>query len=131
MRILIDTHAFLWYLQGAKSLSGIAQHNIESLESDVLISIASVWEIAIKCAQGKLVIDEGFESMPALLKRFAVELLPINLNHTLKYYQLPFHHKDPFDRMIAAQALVEKIGLVRRDGVFDLYFEDSEAKRIW
>jgi len=87
--------------------------------------------MSIKCAQGKLIIDEGFESVPGLLQRFAIELLPIDLSHTLKYYELPFHHRDPFDRMIAAQALVEKIDLVSADDVFDKYFDGSEVKRIW
>jgi len=130
VRILIDTHAFLWYLQDANSLSGVAQDIIESHRSEILLSIASVWETSIKCAQGKLVIDDGFESMPDLLQRFAIELLPIDLSHTLKYYELPFHHKDPFDRMIAAQAIVEGIDLVSIDDSFDPYFVDTEVKRI-
>ena len=104
---------------------------IASPRSDILLSIASVWETSIKCAQGKLVIDEGFQSMPDILERFAIEILPINLRHTLKYYDLPFHHKDPFDRMIATQAIVEGIDLISIDDFFDSYFADTEVKRIW
>lgn len=96
-----------------------------------MISIASVWEISIKCARGNLKIDGGFESLPDLLENSDIGLLAINLYHTLKHYRLPFHHKDPFDRMIAAQALVEEIDLVSADTVFDLYFDISEIKRIW
>ncbi len=131
MRILVDTHAFLWYLQDASFLSGLAQEIIESPRSDVQLSIASVWEISIKCARGKLSINDGFGTMPEILDRFAITLLPIELNHTLKYYELPFHHKDPFDRMIAAQAIVENTDLVSADGMFDRYFEGTEVKRIW
>ena len=69
--------------------------------------------------------------MPDLLQRIAFELLPIDLVHTLKYYELPFHHKDPFDRMIAAQAIVEGIDLVSKDDIFDSYFSGTEVKRIW
>jgi len=78
-----------------------------------------------------LILDKWFAPVLGLLQRFAIEVLPVALSNTLKYYELPFHHRDPFDRMIAAQALVEKIDLVSADDVFDKYFDGSEVKRIW
>lgn len=131
MRLLIDTHVFLWFVNNAKELSSTARNLVENRQNLILVSIASLWELSIKTARGKLVIDGGYERVEYDLNINSFEILPITFDHTLKQNRLSFHHRDPFDRMIAAQALVEEIGLVSRDGVFDLYFKDSEAKRIW
>lgn len=131
MRVLIDTHAFLWYLGSTKSLSAKVVGLIESDETDVLFSMASLWEISIKNSRGKLNIGIGYESVPEVLTRYSIDILTISFEHTLQQNRLPFHHNDPFDRMIAAQALVENIDLVSIDDVFDRYFDGSEVKRIW
>jgi PIN domain nuclease of toxin-antitoxin system len=131
MRLLIDTHVFLWFVNNTKELSSTARNLVANRQNLILISIASLWELSIKTAQGKLTIDGGYERVEIDLNINSFEILPINFQHTLRQNQLTFHHRDPFDRMIAAQALVEKIDLVSSDMVFDLYFENSEIKRIW
>lgn len=131
MRILIDTHTFLWFVRNDSSLSTSARIAIEDPNVEVLISVASIWEMSIKTAINKLTISGGFAQVQADLTLNSIEIFPINFDHTLRYNQLPFHHRDPFDRMLAAQALVEQIDLVSADAVFDSYFQGSGVKRIW
>lgn len=131
MRLLIDTHIFLWFVNNPKELDSAIRKTIEDRNNSILVSIASIWELSIKTARGKLEIDGGFERVEYDLNINSFGILPITFRHTLRQNQLPFHHKDPFDRMIAAQALVEGIDVVSSDGVFDLYFENSEVKRKW
>jgi PIN domain nuclease of toxin-antitoxin system len=131
MRVLVDTHTFIWYLNGEPSLSETAIKLIESDTTDVSLSMASLWEISIKNANGKLNIGIGYESMPDVLARYSIDILPIYFDHTLEQNKLPFHHKDPFDRMIAAQAIVTGIDLISKDDIFDSYFIGTEVKRIW
>ena len=95
------------------------------------LSIVSLWEISIKNALGRLEVEDGYDSLADDLVKYSIDVLPIRFADTSQQNRLPFHHKDPFDRMIAAQALVERIDLVSRDEVFDRYFEGSEVKRIW
>ncbi len=95
------------------------------------MSVVSLWEMSIKTALGKLILEGGFERVSADLAENLIEVHPINFAHTLKNNQLPFHHRDPFDRMIAAQALVDGLDLVSADDMFDRYFEGSEVHRIW
>lgn len=131
MRVLIDTHTFIWYLNSSLSLSEAAIALIESDATDISLSMASLWEISIKNARGKLNIGIGYESVPDVLSHYSIDVLPIDFDHTLKQNKLPFHHKDPFDRMIAAQAIVEGIDLISIDDIFDSYFAGTEVKRIW
>ena len=131
MRLLIDTHTYLWFVKNSKEITPLASSLIQDERNQILISIASLWEISIKTSRGRLVIDGGYETVADDLKTNLIEIWPISFLHTVKQSRLPFHHKDPFDRMIAAQALVEKINLVSVDDIFDRYFENSEVKRIW
>ena len=131
MRVLLDTHTFIWFVRNSGELSSDARSFIESPASDVRISIASIWEMSIKTALGKLTLDGGFERVLPDLIINSIEIQEITFSHALKNKDLPFHHRDPFDRMIAAQALVEKVDLVSSDDVFDKYFAGSEVKRIW
>ncbi|MEJ7622679.1 MAG: type II toxin-antitoxin system VapC family toxin [Pyrinomonadaceae bacterium] len=131
MRILVDTHTFIWYTGVRSRLSSQIIDLIESDETDIELSIVSLWEIAIKNSLGRLEIENGFDSLPSVLERYAIDILPVSFLHTSHQNRLPFHHKDPFDRMIAAQALVEGIDLVSDDGEMDPYFRDSGVKRIW
>ena len=131
MRVLLDTHTFIWYTGKEDNLSLRAKELIASDTTDVVLSIASLWEISIKVALGRLEIDGGFENLPEVLIKYSVEILPVTFEHTLTQSRMPFHHKDPFDRIIAAQALVENTGLVSIDSVFDRYFDGSEVQRIW
>ena len=131
MRVLIDTHTFIWFVKDSGEISSNARSLIVPPENDVFISIASIWEISIKTTIGKLRLDGGFERVLPDLIENSIEILEITFAHTLKNNQLPFHHRDPFDRMIAAQAIVEGIHLVSIDDSFDPYFADTEVKRIW
>jgi PIN domain nuclease of toxin-antitoxin system len=131
MRILIDTHAFIWYVGNGSNLSLQAKNLIASDNTDVFISIVSIWEISIKIALRKLEIEGDFDRLPNVLATYDIEILPLAFTHIVRQSSMPFHHKDPFDRIIAAQALVEEIDLVSSDEVFDQYFEGSEVKRIW
>jgi PIN domain nuclease of toxin-antitoxin system len=122
MRLLLDTHAFLWFIIGSSNLSGKARALIEDPANERLLSVASLWEIAIKTSLGKLILSAPFSDLiPTQLTLSGVELLNIKIDHLSILTTLPFHHRDPFDRLIAAQALVEKIPVVGFDSSFDRY----------
>lgn len=126
-RLLLDTNAFLYFINNDSALSETAKNSLES-EADLLISAASLWEIAIKFSIGKLVLPDSFENfIPSQIRRNDIEILPVTLPHLAKVSALPFHHKDPFDRLIIAQAIVEDFPVVSSDAAFDLY----RIERIW
>ena len=128
MKLLLDTHAFLWFIAGSSNLSDVARENIEALENERYVSVASAWEIAIKMSLGKLKTSAGFEEIiPAQLDLNAMNLLPISPRHLALVASLPFHHRDPFDRLILAQSLVENIPVISVDSSFDSY----GIQRIW
>ena len=127
MKILLDTHAFIWFLEGSDRLSEKARKNIESDANQVYISIASFWEMAVKVSLGKLDLAIAFDELHTLAMENEIELLPIQLEHTQWVAQLPFHHKDPFDRMIIAQRIAEQMPILTVDSSFDLY----SCKIIW
>jgi PIN domain nuclease of toxin-antitoxin system len=98
-RILLDTNAFLYFINNDSALTETAKNVIES-EVDLLISIVSLWEIAIKFSIGKLALPDSFEKfIPAQLQQNGIEILSVNLKHLDTVSALPFHHKDPFDRI--------------------------------
>lgn len=128
MNLLLDTHAFLWFIAGDSSLNKTARAAIEDENNNPYLSVASLWEIAIKVSIGKLELSEPFESLiPEQLAENGIELLDISVAHTAIVASMPFHHRDPFDRLIAAQARAEQMALVSADDVFDAY----EVARIW
>lgn len=116
MRALLDTHAFLWWIMDDKRLSEKAREIIADGRNELFFSAASGWEISIKAGLGRLEI-------PGDLKRFVVDqisrnafqVLPIHLRHTLNVHELPNHHRDPFDRILVSQALLEEIPLLSAD----------------
>jgi PIN domain nuclease of toxin-antitoxin system len=122
MRLLLDTHAFLWFIQGSQNLSETARNLIEDQGNQKLLSIASLWEISIKVSIGKL--DVGM-TIAELVSREVYgngfEVLAIQANHLDELTKLVFHHKDPFDRLIIAQALAERMLVVTRDEAFGRY----------
>ena len=128
MKILLDTHAFLWFVMDSPKISKRATSLIESTENEVYLSVASVWEMAIKVSIGQLRIDESFEDfiMPEL-KSNQFSLLNIEVRHLGKIVNLPFHHRDPFDRLLAAQSLTMNMPILSRDTAFDLY----DVERLW
>ena len=131
MKLLIDTHTFLWFISGAENLSKKANEQIANNDNQIFISIASLWEMAIKNSLGKLDINGGYETVINDVIANDIEILAINFQHTLIQNKLPFYHRDPFDRIIIAQAIAEKIDLISIDTVFDDYFKTELVKRIW
>ena len=128
MKYLLDTHTLLWFLAGDASLSGKAVQLIENEDNQICVSTASLWEIAIKSSLGKLALATPLESLFTVqLPDNNIQVLTIDPAHLLCIHNLPFHHRDPFDRLLAAQSLVEKIPLVSKDVVMDAY----GVQRIW
>lgn len=128
MRVLLDTHAFLWFITGDARLSGHARQVLSTGGNQVLLSVASVWEIAIKVAIGRLPLTLPLDAfIPDQLLLNRIELLPISLEHALQVAHLPPHHRDPFDRLLIAQAIREGIPLVSADQAFDAY----PVQRSW
>lgn len=121
MRSLLDTQAFLWAIAGDPKLSPKAQ-DVFAGPSDLFLSVASVWEILIKVNTGKLLLPKP--SGPYLVKKLGenrIEVLPITLDHVLGIEMLPVHHRDPFDRILIAQSVKERLPIVTSDPLFARY----------
>jgi PIN domain nuclease of toxin-antitoxin system len=115
---LLDTHSLLWWWTDAGRLSGAARAAIES-DEPIVVSTASIWEIAIKTASGKLDVIEDFQrDYRPLMSSNGFETLVMTDEHALKAAFLPGRHRDPFDRMLAAQALIEGLTVITRDPAF-------------
>lgn len=128
MRSLLDTHAFLWFVAGDKRLSVRARNRIEARDSEVLLSIASIWEIAIKAALGRLPLPSPVRSfVPQQMTENRIGLLPVALDHALEAGSLPHHHRDPFDRMLVVQARMEELPIISADLELDRY----GIERVW
>jgi PIN domain nuclease of toxin-antitoxin system len=128
MRVLVDAHAVLWAVDDPPRLSTAATGILQNSTNELWISAGTVWEIAIKVGLAKLKLSSPF--LPWMVQAFhdlTLHMLPISLAHTDKLTQLPHHHRDPFDRLIIAQALVEQIPIVSGDPVFDQY----GIQRVW
>lgn len=127
MRYILDTHAFIWYATGDEKLSSTAKSLIESF-NERFVSIASIWEMAIKVNIGKLEFKEPFEKL--IFDQLSIneyKLLGVELKHLFKLSRLTLHHRDPFDRLIISQALVENIPVISADEKFNAY----NIERIW
>ena len=128
MRLLLDTHTFLWFVLNEPPLSSSARTLIEDPANDILISPASYWEIAIKVCLKKLDLRSTYDDfMYRGIIGNDFEVLPIEPRHTSVLTTLPTHHKDPFDRLLIAQAMAEAIPIVGADAVFDSY----PISRLW
>ncbi|MEL6470517.1 MAG: type II toxin-antitoxin system VapC family toxin [Cyanobacteria bacterium J06623_4] len=125
MSFLIDTHAFLWYIQASERLSQRAADILEDHNQRLYFSIASLWEISIKMGLGKLKIDNSFHELEALLSSLSIEILPITFADTETYLSLPLHHRDPFDRILIAQAISRSLSIITADSAFDTYSIDT------
>jgi PIN domain nuclease of toxin-antitoxin system len=129
VRLLLDTHTFLWFIGGNPKLSSYARQLIEDTGNERLLSIASLWEMSIKASIGKLRLNLTF---PDIVRDHitdnAIKLLHIKSEHLDIVRSLPFHHKEPFDRLIIAQSQSENTGILSRDKVFDDY---AGIQRIW
>jgi PIN domain nuclease of toxin-antitoxin system len=118
--LLLDTHAFIWYSEDDSKLPESIKIEIETADS-VYISIASLWEIAIKLSIGKLSLRSNYESIEASLAPAGINLLPISFADTVRIMNLPLHHRDPFDRILIAQAINNSLTLVSCDAAFTAY----------
>ena len=121
MKILLDTHTFLWFLGGNFELSKQARKFIETPENEKYVSIASFWEISIKNSLGKLTLDVPFAELKTEVIKNSFQILPITFEDTLLLSALPFYHNDPFDRIIISQAKRNNLTLISHDSNFSLY----------
>lgn len=127
MRFLIDTHTFLWFIHDSPQLSANAKNLLES-DNELWVSIVSLWEIAIKVNIGKLRLPNCYEDfIPEQLALNDIEILPIKMAHLAIYTTLPLHHRDPYDRLLIAQAMTEKVSIIGSDVTFNSY----SVNRIW
>ncbi len=126
--LLLDTHSMLWFFWDDPRLSATAKTLIENADNRKLVSLATCWEIAIKVGLRKLDLGEPSRSfLPREIARNSFELLPISLDHATMVEGLVLHHRDPFDRLLIAQAMSENITLLSADPVFDAY----GISRLW
>jgi len=122
MKLLLDTHVLLWAATDVARLAPDARAALEDGTHDVLVSIVSAWEIAIKQSLGKLELARPAEHwLPEVLKRTGFEIAEVSLSAALCVRGLAWHHRDPFDRLLIAQALNQGYTVVSRDAVFDAY----------
>lgn len=122
MRALLDTNAFLWFISGSERLSKTARNTIADTDNDLVLSIASLWEIAIKTSLGKLHLAISFDRLiHDQIEQNAIDILPIHVDHLTKIITLEFHHRDPFDRLIIAQGMAENIPVITSDAQFNNY----------
>ncbi len=124
MKLLLDTRAALWFLGGDKRLSGTAHRHLTDPANRVLLSAAVVWEVAVKRSLGKLVLPEEYLS---LLLDAGAQALAVTLDHAAAAEHLPPHHRDPFDRVLIAQATIEGAAIVSRDDALRPY----DVTLIW
>lgn len=128
MRLLLDTHALLWFLTDDARLSRTAHALVVAPSAEVWVSAASLWEIVIKSSLGKLPLPRPFaELIPPQLEKEQIQVLPIRVEHLEVLERLPFHHRDPFDRLLLAQAVAERLTLISRDEAFAAY----EVQTAW
>jgi PIN domain nuclease of toxin-antitoxin system len=128
VRLLIDTHTLIWAVDDPAKLSVAATTALQDPANDLLLSAATIWELAIKIGQGKLILSLPYRQwMDKAIADLKLILLPITVEYAEWQASLPNHHKDPFDRLIIAQALVEGVSVVCADTTFDPY----GITRVW
>lgn len=121
MRILLDTQVLIWYLEGNQQLPRPSRHLIVDSRNEIYVSIASLWEIAVKASIGKLKVSRSLADILPVLHDQSIDILQIMPGHVLQVATLPFHHRDAFDRMLIAQAQVEFLTLMTHDTIFRQY----------
>jgi PIN domain nuclease of toxin-antitoxin system len=127
MTLLLDTHTFIWFINGDKTLPSFLVDKIKNLENRCFLSIASIWEIAIKTSLQKLELKSDFNEIKEILINTNIELLPITFENLQVLTNLQYIHRDPFDRLIIAQGISENLTIVSKDEIFAKYV----AKVIW
>ena len=128
MKLLLDSHALIWYVDQDFLLSDGARAAVSDPSNDLLLSAATIWEIAIKVGLGKLTFSLPYRRwISQAMADLGVAVLPLTVDYADAQTRLPFHHRDPFDRLLVAQAQIERIPLVSRDPIFDRY----DIVRLW
>lgn len=127
MDVLLDTHTFIWFFNGDEQLSFKAKKLIEDSKNIKFVSIASIWEVAIKIGLKKLVFDGNTNEIANLIEQNGFCILPISVEHTVTYESLELIHRDPFDRILIAQATVEKMTIITKDENIQKY----KTKTTW
>jgi PIN domain nuclease of toxin-antitoxin system len=128
VRALLDTHVFLWWVTDSPRLSSRVREVIADGHNELFFSAASGWEIAIKARLGRLEIpDEPERFLTEQLSRNAIQSLPVYLSHAVRTYALPAHHRDPFDRLLVSQAILESLTLLTADPQISRY----PVETIW
>ncbi|HEY9645997.1 MAG TPA: type II toxin-antitoxin system VapC family toxin [Chroococcidiopsis sp.] len=124
---MLDTHTLIWYFEDDTQLTSKAADILEDTSHDLYVSVASLWEIAIKLGLEKLSLKVSFQDFQGLLEQFSIKILPILFEDTVSYVMLPLHHRDPFDRILVAQSITHSLTLISRDVAFDAY----PIQRVW
>lgn len=128
MKLLLDTHTFIWWDRDPKKIPSATLNRLKAAENQIFLSLASLWEIQIKSQLGKLILKGHLaDIVQAQQTANNIILLPIELSHILALDSLPQHHKDPFDRLLIAQSRVESAAMISRDSIFDRY----DCQVIW
>lgn len=128
MKLLLDTHAFIWWDSAPTKIPAATLYQLENLENEVCVSIASLWEIQIKTQLGKLALKTDLAPLVRQQQtENGISLLPISLSHILELDQLPYHHKDPFDRIIIAQSRIEVATVI----TCDKKIREYDCKTLW
>ena len=128
MRHLLDAHSLIWALDDPSKLGKRAVAVLEDPANDLLVSVGTIWELSIKAGLGKLSLSLPYRQwVERASTDLGLSVLPISLEQAERQMSLPYHHRDPFDRLLVAQCLVEGISLVSADTVFDRY----GVTRIW
>jgi PIN domain nuclease of toxin-antitoxin system len=128
VKLLLDTHAFLWWVGASRELSRKARSAIGNGRNECLVSLATAWEMAIKVSLGSLRVEGALDRfLPEQIAANGFQPLPIDLKHAARVATLPFHHRDPFARLLVAQALEEELAVVTADPVFAKY----GVKQVW
>lgn len=121
MNLLLDTHAFLWFAAGDERLGARARRQMEAEDAQLHLSAAAVWEIAIKASLGRLSLPSSVADYVAEKVRDGVRILPVEWQHAAAVAEMPFHHRDPFDRLMIAQSKLEDMPIVTSDRLFSKY----------
>ncbi len=127
MRLLLDTHALIWHRNGSDSLSKTARNIISDNSNQLFISIATVWEMSIKVGLGKLKLARPIAELLEIYYDAGTEILAITPEHAIAVGNLPLYHRDPFDRMLIAQAQEENLTIITHDEIF----ADYAVARVW
>ena len=127
MQLLLDTHPFIWFINGDNHLPEKIKSLIADVENECFLSVASIWEIAIKTSLGKLELQSGFDRITDFLFDNDIEILPIKFVHLQTLLKLEYYHRDPFDRIVISQGIAENLTVLSKDEIFDKY----PIKLIW